>query len=1271
MCFLTSFCGYAQMNENTNLPSVLPVNPTAAEFLKYDQVPVSPYTGVPNISIPIYNIKAKGLDIPVSLTYHSNGIRVSEEAGFVGLGWSLNAGGSIVQVVRGMDDFGYYKYHLIPDFLDIESDIPESALGYTIYFGAADSDAHGDYKINSNYYNGQKDNEPDVFKFNFLSYSGEFILDWENEEFVCISDSKIKILSPNYTGSNTPSSFIICVPDGHRFYFVVGEKVQVVEDSGTSELYGGSLGTELAIHNEYSSRVFNLTQITTNKGDVVNFNYISTDEVFNYPNVSKQIQYFPSDGASDGSEVPSWVNTFDITRHINLTKQSFSYIESIEFTNGKLTFTNSDRIDNIGAKKLDKIELYDVSGVTDLLKEFTFEYDYFVGHTDGTNWDEYLEFDDDIGFDKTDTELTYRLKLLSVTETGKNPYSFEYNSEQLPKKTSLASDYWGIYNGYLYNENFFPNIYRFQLEMDDDKFEDYIENNNKSASSQYAKAGVLEKISYPTGGYAYFDYELNSFDNYYIPDEDSSVGEKEYVHLTTGDGSADPSSETAIIVEEGASVSIACSYLLSTRGCDDLGYTAAYEDTYIRIQRFSTDLIPYIEASSYGWQYAMNQLGIYGETPSDEDAYEEYIIDEEYIKMDASSDDESILGDIDYNFESGVVVFTVYGGCGTYNGTENSSQASCTINYRNYTTIDQDEYAGGGLRISNIYFNDGSQSIVKSYDYEGGELISPMVYFQTYKYQHEFHTGNSTDFSVSFMLNDKLILNSSSFTSPTSSNYVGYDKVTESNTINGVGYSVSNANGRIEYYYRNNSDATGYGDGYINNYVVMPGEENLPENGLLTKQLFYDSDGEKVKSVYNTYSAVKDYSQYYYGVKSALKETLLMDEIHMFNSFYNVYQFGAYCHTLTESSQVKYSQENIISGSDSITITTSYDYNDYNQLSYIKQIDSNSDIKESFLYYPADIDETFASNMIDNYVYNPLIKKEVQVNSNLVSIDKYLYKTQAYSSSSYSSDVFVLDTYSNSSESEEDLEDRVIYHLYDDNGNVLEVSKAEDVHIVYVWGYNLMYPVAKIENASYDDIESLSAFGSDFSLGDGGLSDAQETALRTDESLSDALVSTFTYDPLIGMTSQTDPNGRTTYYEYDDFGRLEYIRDQDYNIIKTMAYHYANSDDSSDSTGDSDTDVDDTDDDTDNSTTSTLELSVSSISVSANSSASVSVTSNTSWSVSNSGDWLKTSKSSGDENDTFLIIANDCSNYDSCTGTVTVTTTDGNASVKIYVYQED
>jgi hypothetical protein len=76
-----------------------PVSPSAFSFLQYTNMPVSEYTGIPDISIPLYQIEEDGVTVPVNLTYHAGGIRVSQEASWVGLGWDMNFG-SIVQEVN-------------------------------------------------------------------------------------------------------------------------------------------------------------------------------------------------------------------------------------------------------------------------------------------------------------------------------------------------------------------------------------------------------------------------------------------------------------------------------------------------------------------------------------------------------------------------------------------------------------------------------------------------------------------------------------------------------------------------------------------------------------------------------------------------------------------------------------------------------------------------------------------------------------------------------------------------------------------------------------------------------------------------------------------------------------------------------------------------------------------------------------------------------------------------------------------------------------------
>lgn len=52
-----------------------------------------------------------------------------------------------------------------------------------------------------------------------------------------------------------------------------------------------------------------------------------------------------------------------------------------------------------------------------------------------------------------------------------------------------------------------------------------------------------------------------------------------------------------------------------------------------------------------------------------------------------------------------------------------------------------------------------------------------------------------------------------------------------------------------------------------------------------------------------------------------------------------------------------------------------------------------------------------------------------------------------------------------------------------------------------------------------------------------------------------AQMTSYTYQPSVGLSSQCDMDNRVTYYLYDGFNRLKVVLDQDRNIIKTIQYH--------------------------------------------------------------------------------------------------------------------
>jgi YD repeat-containing protein len=137
------------------------------------------------------------------------------------------------------------------------------------------------------------------------------------------------------------------------------------------------------------------------------------------------------------------------------------------------------------------------------------------------------------------------------------------------------------------------------------------------------------------------------------------------------------------------------------------------------------------------------------------------------------------------------------------------------------------------------------------------------------------------------------------------------------------------------------------------------------------------------------------------------------------------------------------------------------------------------------------------------------------------------------------------------------LEPRVRYHQYDSRGNPQEISQEDGTHIVYLWGYNSSLPVAKIENATWSDVLGVvnQNILDDLTKTDGEIR-TELNKLRSDPGLSNALITTITYNLGIGMTSQTTPNGLTTTYHYDSFGRLSYVKDSNGNILKKNEYVY-------------------------------------------------------------------------------------------------------------------
>jgi len=156
---------------NAQLEDVILPAPNAASLGKYGDIPVSYFTGVPSINVPIFTLQEGSLNVPISLSYHASGIKVAETASWVGIGWSLNAGGMITRTILGIADEkndGYYNDGI---------NLTDTTLS-TIQEIA----------------NGTLDSEPDLFNFNVNGYSGKFYFDQNKEaHFIPKQDLKIEV----------------------------------------------------------------------------------------------------------------------------------------------------------------------------------------------------------------------------------------------------------------------------------------------------------------------------------------------------------------------------------------------------------------------------------------------------------------------------------------------------------------------------------------------------------------------------------------------------------------------------------------------------------------------------------------------------------------------------------------------------------------------------------------------------------------------------------------------------------------------------------------------------------------------------------------------------------------------------------------------------------------------------------------------------------------------------------------------------------------------
>jgi hypothetical protein len=464
-------------NQTYFTPTIFPASPNSASFAKYGNYEVNLYSGLPDISIPLYTVEAGGLKVPVVLSYHASGNKIADVASSVGLGWSVNTGGLITRAINGLPDENGYLNGNLRSSASIHPDANNNDIDW----------------LRQTVELREWDNMPDIFSYQVPGYSGRFFFDGTNKyKIETVPFSNLKITG----GING-----FHVTDDHGTIFGLGYTYK--------EVTGTPRGGGMAPLNGTSAWMLE-QMISQNKRDTINFSYSSVN--FTYPDALTENQVIEDSYTQVSGSVPSgWVNSVQPPEILNnpsiVTQQQLS---TITFRNGRVDFVldGSGRLDvgNNGyssttMRKLDTIKVSGYNFTTkkyEVQKSIVFFTSYFNQGIAGKQ----------------------RLKLDSIEVLDKamgiaQHYRFTYNTTvNLPAYGSYARDFWGYYNGqdnvtdlipqtsvqYVYTNGTISNITIGSSSP-----------TSRNPDSTKMQADMLTRIDYPTGGYSVFTYQTNQY----------------------------------------------------------------------------------------------------------------------------------------------------------------------------------------------------------------------------------------------------------------------------------------------------------------------------------------------------------------------------------------------------------------------------------------------------------------------------------------------------------------------------------------------------------------------------------------------------------------------------------------------------------------------------------------------------------------------------------------------------------------------------------------
>ncbi len=446
---------------NKNIDDVMLPSADAAALESYIQLPVDYATGIAQVSLPIHTIKDGSLQVPISLSYHTGGIRLAEPATWVGQNWTLSTGGMITRTIQGIKDEDINGYYFKGDTLT------ESICDLATTYLCTDSDS-----------------EPDIF---FAAYPGgsfKFYYDETKTPILIAAEKDVDIKTLSIEG-------------------IPFAGFEIIDEYGTRYIYGQeTIGGPIARETSESPGQSNpdvtswyLLKILSYDGRY-SITYTYSVETYSLQSKASSEYTYRSNSSSGESGNGTPLNNPPTIFYRNI-QMSTPRLTSISSTTEQISFIADTQREDMSRKRLDRIDITTDINTPYYCKSFDFSYDYYVDNSLSTN------------------PLGKRLQLLSVAERScdgsitKSPYEFHYKGTKingkyyLPHRLTHQVDHWGYYNGKTANDNNRVNVPSMTVAGISYGASD------RSIDSTKTQQGVLEKITWPTGGTTQYTYEQN------------------------------------------------------------------------------------------------------------------------------------------------------------------------------------------------------------------------------------------------------------------------------------------------------------------------------------------------------------------------------------------------------------------------------------------------------------------------------------------------------------------------------------------------------------------------------------------------------------------------------------------------------------------------------------------------------------------------------------------------------------------------------------------